>query len=139
MKPIIAKVSHIESIENLNIVQLQTQNHTLSLMSLELPHNVKVGSQLQLSIKPTHIALAKDLQGKVSHSNILPAKIATIEEGKLLSVIKLHCDDFELESIITTTILNQMKLREGEMVTILMKASDLSILELFEPKICNRD
>jgi len=130
MKPIIAKVTQIDSVENLNIVELQTQNYILTLMSLELPYDVAIGSQLQLSIKPTHIALAKDLHGKVSHSNILPAEVIAIEEGKLLSVIKLSCNDFELESIITTKILYQMKLQKSEKVSILIKASDLFIVNV---------
>lgn len=130
MNTIIAQVKEIKSVENLNIVKFDFNSKTLSMMSLELPSNVKVGAKVKLSTKATHIAIAKEFSGDVSYSNQLHAKIIHVDNGELLSNIKLQTDDTVLESIITKDSSVRMNLHVGDEVTAFIKANELSIVEI---------
>ena len=102
MSSIISVVTNIDNIDNLNIVNFEFYGMQLSMMSLDLNENIKVGTKVKLGVKPTHIAIAKEFSGVVSYSNQLKSTIKSIQNGKLLSSIKLSInDEVEIESIIT--------------------------------------
>jgi len=130
MNKIPAKVSAIEMQDNLMIVSFAFKEYTLKMMSLELDDSIGIGSEVVLTSKATSLGLAKELQGILSYSNTLKASVQAIENGTLLSSIKLECEDILLESIITKDSVSRMQLKEGEELSILIKASELSILEL---------
>ena len=130
MSQITAVITDIESVDNLNIVKFDFSGQTLKMMSLGLSEEVAVGKRVILGIKPTHIAIGKDLSGLLSYSNQIPSKIISCEHGKLLSSIKLSVQDIMLESIITLESALSMDLKEDDEVTIMIKASQLSILEV---------
>jgi molybdopterin-binding protein len=125
-----ATVTKIQTKENLNIVNFEFISHKLSMMSLDLDEAIKVSSLVELSVKPTHIAIAKEFIGVVSYSNQLDAKIVEVENGELLSNIKLSVGDANFESIITKDSSKRMNLEVGDMVKIFIKASELSISEI---------
>lgn len=130
MNRFLATVTKIQTKENLNIVNFEFASHKLTMMSLDLDESLRVNSQVTLSVKPTHIALAKDFVGVVSYSNQLAAEIVEVENGELLSSIKLSVGDAKFESIITKDSSTRMNLKVGDMVKIFMKASELSISEI---------
>ena len=130
MNTLIAKVTQIKSIDNLNIVKFNFADTTLSMMSLDLSDRVKVGAKVKLSTKPTHIAIAKDFSGEVSYSNQLHVKILHVENGELLSSIKIQIEDTILESIITRDSSQRMNLHVNDNVTAFIKANELSIVEV---------
>jgi molybdopterin-binding protein len=130
MSQITAIITDIESVDNLNIVKFDFLGQPLKMMSLGLSEEVAVGKCVILGIKPTHIAIGKDLSGLLSYSNQIPSKIISCEHGKLLSSIKLSVQDIMLESIITLESALSMDLKEDDEVTIMIKASQLSILEV---------
>jgi len=130
MNTIVAKVKEIKSINNLNIVKFDFAGTTLSMMSLELSDKIKVGAKVKLSTKPTHVAIAKKFSGEVSYSNKLPVKIVHVENGELLSSIKMRINDTTLESIITRDSSTRMNLRVDDKVTAFIKANELSIVEV---------
>lgn len=96
-----ATITKIQSVDNLNIVNFDFGGQGLSMMSLDLNEKIKVGTQVLLTAKPTHIAIAKEFSGDISYSNQLDAKIVEINNGELLSSIKLSTGDATCESIIT--------------------------------------
>ena len=100
------------------------------MMSLDLDKNVKIGKKVRLTIKPTSISIAKNLSGEISLSNKIVATIKSIENGQLLCSLLLNLNDTILESIITADSSKRMNLKENDIVTILIKASDLSIGEV---------
>ncbi len=130
MNKIVAIVTKIERIESLHIVSFQFNNYKLEMMSLELGEDVKVGQKVVLGVKPTHISFAKNLDGKISISNQIRAKIKGINKGKLLSSAIFETNYTLIESVFTTTSLKEMNLQLHDEFTILIKASDLSILEV---------
>lgn len=132
MSQIIATIKNIRNVDSLNIVEFGFYNHTLKMVSLNLNKQIAINKKVKLSIKPTNILIAKNLQGEISISNQLKAKIVKVENGELLSSILLKIEDTILESIITVDSSKNMNLVEDEEVLILIKASDLFIQEVID-------
>ncbi len=125
-------VLKIENIESLNLVYFSFKSTTISMVSLDLSENITTNRKVILSLKPTNITLAKNFEGLLSSSNKLLGKIVYIEQGKLLSSVVCEVFDTQIESIITTNSLKQMKLAIDDEITLLFKASDISILEVVD-------
>jgi molybdopterin-binding protein len=130
MSQMVATVKEIENLEQLNIVVFECKNQTLKMMSLDLNPCIQVSKKVILSVKPTNIALAKNIVGEISFSNQLCATIEDITPGKLLCSVKLKWQGFLFESIITNSSAARMKLQKNDEVTMLIKASDLSIMDV---------
>ena len=130
MSQFVATIKKINSIDNLNIVEFDFHGLTLKMMSLDLNTDVQVGKKVKLSVKPTNISIAKNLIGEISLSNQIVATIENLENGQLLSSVSLKVHNTLLESIITVDSSKRMNLQIGEKVTILIKASNLSIGEV---------
>ena len=125
-----AVVKSIDGEQNLHIISFDFQGNHLAMMGLDLPLGLHVGSLVVLGAKPSHIAIGKSLSGMVSYSNQLKARIEKIENGKLLSSLILHVNDTPLQSFITLKSSQRMDLQVGDEVTLLIKASDLFVLEV---------
>lgn len=130
MSKFIATIKKIQSIDNLNIVKFDFCGLTLKMMSLDLNDDVEIGKKVKLSVKPSNISIAKNLSGEISLSNKIVATIQSLENGQLLTSVILKINDTLLESIITVDSSKRMNLQIGEVVTILIKASNLSIEEV---------
>ena len=126
----IARVKDIKTIDSLNIVEFEFNNITLKMMSLELHKEVKLESKVKLLVKPSNVIISKNYIEDISLSNQTLAKIVAIENGELLSSISLEIGDTTFESIITKESSKRLHLQEGNIVNILIKASDLSILRV---------
>ncbi|MDX9744251.1 MAG: TOBE domain-containing protein [Arcobacteraceae bacterium] len=127
MSQLVATIKKINSVDNLNIVEFDFNGLTLKMMSLDLNDDVKIGKKVELSVKPSNISIAKNLIGEISLSNQIVATIQSLENGQLLTSVILKINDTLLESIITVDSSKRMNLQIGEVVTILIKASNLSI------------
>ena len=130
MSQLVATIKKINSVDNLNIVEFDFNGLTLKMMSLDLNDDVKIGKKVELSVKPSNISIAKNLIGEISLSNQIVATIQSLENGQLLTSVILKINDTLLESIITVDSSKRMNLQIGEVVTILIKASNLSIEEV---------
>ena len=125
-----ATVISIESEQNLHIVHFDFQGISLSMMGLDLPFGLQVGSHVVLGAKPFHLAIAKNLSGELSYANQLDATIMSLENGKLLSSLVLHVKGIPLQSFITCKSSHRMHLCEGDAVKLLIKASELFVLDV---------
>lgn len=130
MSQIVATIKKIDNIDNLNIVEFDFYGNILKMMSLDLREDIKVDRKVKLSVKSTNISIGKNLSGDLSFSNKLVATIKSIENGQLLCSILLDVNGILLESIITADSSKRMYLQKNDLVTILIKASDLSISEV---------
>ena len=126
----IARVKDIKTIDSLNIVEFDFNNITLKMMSLELHKEVKLESKVKLLVKPSSVAISKKYIEDISLSNQALAKIVAIENGELLSSLSLQINDTFIESIITKESSQRLDLKKGDIINILIKASDLSILRV---------
>jgi molybdopterin-binding protein len=100
------------------------------MISLDLSDNVKIGQNILLRVKPTSVAIGKNIQGELSYSNQLNVKIISLKVGKLLCSLQLQFHDFLIESIITVDSQKRMNLQLNDEVLALIKSSDLSIGEV---------
>ena len=130
MNKIVATITKIEKLESLHIVSFSFSTYTLQMMSLDLNDDIKIGQKVVLGVKPTNVSFAKNLEGKISISNQLRAKIKGINKGKLLSSVIFETNYTLLESVFTTKSLKELNLQLYDEFTILIKASDLSIIEV---------
>ena len=131
-----ATIEKIESIDDLNIVTFVCAGQKLQMVSLELSEVICTGIEVKLACKATAVALAKptmDVESfcsMLSYSNQLKVQISSIEKGKLLSSILLELGTFSLESMTSTDAVERLDLHEGDEVIALIKANELSILEV---------
>ena len=131
MVPLEAKVIEIKQKDMLHLVAFELEGVVLYMVSLELPHNLKIDSQVKLAIKPISVAIGKDTGGTLSYSNQLPATLLDMDKGELLSTLTLELENHsKIESIITTRAVDRLALKQGDKVTALIKASEISILEV---------
>jgi len=122
-----ATIQKIQEYDSLHIVDFDFQGQCLTMISLELGENLMVGKRVELTLKPTHIALGKNISGTLSFANVINAKVDSFENGVLLSTVKLLVEEVVLESIVTVESLKKMSLQKGSEVSLLIKASELSI------------
>lgn len=132
MNKIKAKVTQIDKIDSLHIVNFDFDGILLKMMSLELSEKIQIDTSVILAVKPTHVTFAKNFQGYISITNQFRARIKKINNGKLLSSAIFETKNTLIESVFTTTSLRQMNLQLHDEFTIMIKASDISIKE-----ICN--
>jgi molybdopterin-binding protein len=125
-----ASVTKIERFENISIVSFLACAQALKMMSLEMNKDLKVGSIVTLGVKASGISLAKNLESMLSISNQLKTTIKSVNNGSLLTSVKLLFGDGVLESIITLESSKRLNLHENDTVIALIKSSDLSILEV---------
>lgn len=130
MSNLIASVKDIQKCDSLHIVRFECYSQELSMMSLDIDEQIKIGSKVKLVVKPSHVAIAKNFSGEVSYSNILKATVLSCENGQLLSSVKLKYFDTTLESIITVNSSKRMDIKVGDEVMAFIKASELSIGEV---------
>ena len=132
MSRIVASIRDIKKSGALNFIEFDLNDKSLFMISLELNSNIKIGRKVKLIIKPFSIVLAKDFRGEISYLNRLEVKIKSIEVGEILTNIELEFYNYILEATITTDSFNSMSLKEGESILALIRATDISILEVIE-------
>jgi molybdopterin-binding protein len=125
-----AVVTKIETIDYLSVVSFEADNQPLRMMALGLNVPIEVGSKVTLGAKATNIALAKNLSGMISMSNQLNCVVEKLNKGSLLCSVKLSFNDSILESITTLASALEMDIEVGDKIVALIKASELSVLEL---------
>jgi len=125
-----ASVTEIKSVDNLTVIAFEAFGQPMRMMALGLGMPLEIGQEVVLGVKATNIALAKELKGVLSTSNVLECKIESIDDGELLSSVKLSLGDRIFESIITRDSSSRMDLKKGDEVQALIKASEVSILEV---------
>ena len=130
MNRIEARVATIEAHDNITILTFEAEGQPMRMMALGLTLPVEEGSRVILGFKASHVALARGLSGEISLSNRLAAVIESVETGALLCSVMLRVGPVRIESIITRESAERMHLHAGDPITALIKASDLSIMDV---------
>lgn len=130
MNRIAATVTAVEKADHITIAAFESEGQSLSMMALELGDDIAVGSRVTLAVKASHIVIAKAFTGMLSTSGRLNAVVLSVDNGTLLCSVKLRIGSHTLESIITRASSLRMNLAPGDEVTALIKASELSIVEV---------
>lgn len=125
-----ASITKIDGADSINLVRFRAEGEEFIMMSLELDGSLKVGCEVLLGIKATTLSLAREKNTMLSISNQFPVRIKSIDNGALLSSVKLSFCDTVFESIITKNSAIKMGLKPEDEMIALVKASDLSIVEI---------
>jgi molybdopterin-binding protein len=130
MNQIQATVIEIQSVDNITVVAFESCAQELRMMALGLNLPIKIGSKVTLGAKASTVSLAKNLSGMLSLSNQLICTVESINKGTLLCSVKVRFNEVLLESVITLASALKMNLQVGETITMLIKASELSIIKV---------
>ena len=124
------KVKKIHNHDEINIVDFDFDGTTLDMMGLELPSGIQKGTKVILGVKPSHVTIAKSYNLEISYSNRIKARVIDVIEGELLCNIIMSNNKTTIESLITKKIKENMHLKVGDRVTILIKSSEIFIKEI---------
>lgn len=132
MSSIKAKITDIQTLKNLNIVSFEFYQTILTMTSLELSSNIKVGKEVILGVNSTHIGIAKGIKTEevLSYANQIKCTIIELEIGELLSCVKLKAGNGFLESLITSKSAKRLNLELNQEVIALINSNELSIKEI---------
>jgi molybdopterin-binding protein len=122
------KVIHIKNVDTLHYLTFSLNQQVIHMLSLELEPTLEIGTFVHLTVKSTHVAIAKNLNGLLSLENKLKGTIVSIEDGEILSSICLDIEGFLVESIISIESKKVMNLKLNDDVLVLMNSSDISMI-----------
>jgi molybdate transport system regulatory protein len=124
----IVKVDAVGSIALVE-VEVDTRRYTATLVGAgEEVAAWPSGMPVTLMFKETEVALAKNLSGLISLRNRIPARVVTVERGRLLTRIALDAGGHVIESVITTRSSHLLELAAGDTVEALVKANEMSVM-----------
>ena len=129
MNRLAGTVSALRRHEGLSLVSTDVGGHTVTMVGLEPPRGLAVGSTVILGIKATHLILAAELPESLTLCNALPAEITAIREGEILACVDLSFGGVALEAILPRPALIPV-LKTGRRCYVLFQASEVSILEV---------
>ncbi len=130
MNKIEATVKRIEESDAVHVVTFSAKDEEFTMMALELPKRIQEGTRVTLGIKPSFVLIAKSKSKNISLTNQIEATITNIDIGKLLVTVQLKSLVGVFESLITKKSYDMMKLSSGQKVVVMMKASEVSIVEV---------
>jgi len=130
MNELEAEVLEILEFETLHIVKFgYAKRYTLLAMTLELP-DIKEGSKVILSFKPTHCLVQKNSLDDISIDNQIKAQLKEAKVGELLVYLKFQCENDNIEAIITKNSYDKLALKESDELFLGINASEVYIKEV---------
>jgi molybdate transport system regulatory protein len=88
--------------------------------------------------KESEVALARQLSGQISLRNRMPGQVVALEQGRLLTRVRLALQDVPgscIESLITTRSAQAMQLAIGDQLEALVKSNEMSMMPQIYPQI----
>lgn len=126
-----ATIAAIEVHGSIALVDVAVDGHCFTATLVGTGEEVAtwaVGMPVSLLFKETEVSLAKNLSGLLSLRNRIPAAVAAIEHGKLLTKATLAFGAHTIESVITTRSARALSLAVGDRVEGLVKANEMTVM-----------
>ncbi|SFV61525.1 Molybdate-binding domain of ModE [hydrothermal vent metagenome] len=127
MNKIKTTIQDIKIVKEIYFITLKINEQYINILNFNINNKIKIGDIVYITIKSTNIALSKNLPEDISITNRLNAKIIDINNGEILTAIKLDIDGFILESIITTKAYLDMNLNIDDKIIALIKSNEITI------------
>jgi molybdate transport system regulatory protein len=127
MNRLSALVTGIAQHEALYLLELDASGVPLAMLLFDLNPFFRIGSRVTVLFKESEVALAKKLSGEVSFSNRFSAIVTAITHGSILADVTLQSRAGEIDCIITMQSVIRLELKENDEVTVLIKASQISL------------
>jgi molybdopterin-binding protein len=133
MNKLKGQIVNIQSEENISLVDINVGNQIFRALVLETQETspfLRVGNFVYILFKETEVSIGKIIKGSISLSNRIPCTVWKIKKGKILSQLELIFEDIKIFSIITTSSLERLGIKEGDSVEAFIKANEVSIMEM---------
>ncbi len=130
MNILTGNITHIETSEALSLVKIAVGETVFTSIVIDTPETLdylNIGNEINFYFKETEVIIAKTEDLKISLQNKIPCTISNINEGKILTEIKLKFKQNTFHSIITTTACKQLNLQVNDEVLALVKTNEISI------------
>jgi molybdate transport system regulatory protein len=130
MNKLRGRVVGIESNGRISLVDVESGGDTFTATVLEAPDGaeyMKVGAEVALMFKETEVSLAKNLSGLISLRNRFDAIVSAIEQGDLISAVRLDYRGQAITSVVTTRAVRRLQLAVGGRVEALVKANEVML------------
>lgn len=131
-----ASILRIDQQDSLCLLELDASGIVLDMLLFDLEPSFTRGSRVNVLFKETEVSLAREPLPETSILNCFPAVIREIRTGRILADIGLHCKAGEITGIISMKAVKKLLLKEYEHVTVMIKASQISIETIMEKGCC---
>ncbi|MCC4212782.1 TOBE domain-containing protein [Leeuwenhoekiella parthenopeia] len=128
---------HIKTVEvsgNLSLVGVELQNGQLfKAIVIDTPQSasyLKPETAVAVVFKETEVIIGTGTQFQISLQNQIPATIAQLEQGKLLSKLKLETTNGSISAIISSNAVDNLNLELGQEVTAMIKLNEVMLRAL---------
>ena len=121
-------VRSLQSHQNMSRVSVACGDDVISCVLLGIPEGVVEGSLVEMVFKETEVALSTGDGSHISIANRFSCRVVQVREGVIVSEVSLATQDGKsLVSIVTTDSLRRLGIKEGNVVTALIKANEVSL------------
>ncbi|WP_442846379.1 TOBE domain-containing protein [Leeuwenhoekiella sp. H156] len=119
---------------NLSLVGVELQNGQLfKAIVIDTPQSascLKPETAVAVVFKETEVIIGTGTQFQISLQNQIPATIAQLEQGKLLSKLKLETTNGSISAIISSNAVDNLNLELGQEVTAMIKLNEVMLRAL---------
>ncbi len=125
-----AIVTDVKVHEGVSSIHFDYLGNPLTMVGLEPPAEVAIGSKVILGIKASHLVLQPPEDCATSLENDLLGRIVEVQIGQILVVVTIAVGDQRFEAIVTRDAFAKLPLGIGERTRIGFLASELAIVEV---------
>lgn len=132
MNRITGEISKITSSGNISLVEAKVNHQTMAAIVIGTSSNtsyMKIGKLIELLFKETEVSIAKNFTGQISLRNQLEGPILKIKKGEVFSKITFDFMGIEIVSLITTGSAIRLDLKVGDVITGMIKANEVLLME----------
>ena len=124
-----AKIVQISSKDGVNFFELECLNLGTNLYMLALNEASKfaLNDEVSLNFKSSDVVLSKLRLEASSLENELKCEVVGINQGEILSIVSLKCEQLFFEAIISDHALNGLNLKVGEQLFAYVKSTSIHI------------
>lgn len=125
-------INQLEVNGSLSLVGIKVGDCDFKSIVVETPETaefLKIDGPIKVLFKETEVVISTDDNPQISLRNKMKATIQSIEEGKLLSKIRMDTNAGHITSIITTNAVVQLNLVEGSNVLAMVKTNEVLLSE----------
>lgn len=130
MNKISGRIDTITVSDHLSLVRVMIHGIYLSAIVIDTPITcsyLKVGHPITVIFKETEVIIGKGMAHEISLQNRLPGHIISIDQGDLLSKIKVKTVAGTIASIITSRAVHQLQLAVGSTITAMIKTNEVML------------
>lgn len=117
---------------SLTLINLKVENLPITAIVIDTPETasyLKVNNKISVVFKETEVIIGKGNVDQISMRNKFKGTISNIKSSELLSKLTINTKVGNIQSIITSNAVNQLKLKEGIEVTAMIKTNEIMLSE----------